>query len=109
MRIKSHEPPSLRFQPDTASMPEKSQMILSIMLQKILMLNTQMPSKKPCGTRLSDGKSVTSVVVSSGTYAPVLRSAYGELLRHSAVSSTPVFRQLGTACRIVCNEWSVFA
>ena len=30
-------------------------------------------------------------------------------LWHSAVGSTPVFRQLGTAYRIVCNEWSVFA
>ena len=58
---------------------------------------------------LSEGKSVTSVAVFPDTYAPVLQSAYGKLLRHSAVSSTPVFRQLGTACRIVCNEWSVFA
>ena len=51
----------------------------------------------------------TSVVVFLGTYAPLLRSAYGELLRHSAVSSTHVFRQSEMACRIVCNEWSVFA
>ena len=64
--------------------------------------------KKPCSTRLSEGKSVTSVV-SPGTYAPVLRSAYGELLKHSAVSSKPVFLQLGTACHIVYNAWSAFS
>ena len=52
-----------------------------------------MPSKKPCGTRLSEGKSVTSVVVSPDTYAPLLLSAYGELLRHSAVSSTDVYKR----------------
>ena len=72
-------------------------------------VNAEMTSKKPCGTRLSEGKSVTSVVVCPDTHASVLQSAYGELLRHSAVSSTPVFRQLGTSYRIVCNEWSVFA
>jgi len=71
--------------------------------------HAEMPSKKPCGTRLSEGKSVTSVVVSPGTYAPLLRSAYSELLRHSALSSAPVFRQLGMAYHIVCSEWSVFA
>ena len=69
----------------------------------------EMHPEKPCAVRLSEGKSVTSVVVSPDTYAPLLLSAYGELLRHSAVSSTPVFRQLGTACRIVYNEWSIFA
>ena len=69
----------------------------------------EMPPEKPCAVRLSEGKSVTSVAVFPDTYAPLLRSAYGGLLRHNAVSSTPVFRQLGTACRIVCGEWLVFA
>ncbi len=47
--------------------------------------NAEMPSKKPCGIRLSEGKSVTFVVVSHGIYAPVCglltASFFGTVLR----------------------------
>ena len=67
--------------------------------------HAEMPSKKPCGTRLSEGKTVTLWFVSAfhGAYALWLRSAGGVLRWHSVSSSTPVSRQWGMACRTACS------
>ena len=70
----------------------------------------EMPPEKPCTARLSEGKSVTSAVVfSPGISVPVRRSACAGLLRHNAVNSISVSRQLGTVCRTACKPLMALA